>query len=429
MKSGGDRGHRGSDRGDRGGGGGGSMSHAPNMSALNSGNNFGLSPQLLKGLNIDGPVVNQVFIANLDYKINKEKLEDVFRLAGRVMKVDIKIDKEGKSRGLATVTFEHPLEAVQAVSLFHDQRLYERTMMVRMDKSSDIPPPNKPHLPGGLKTIGKGLGMGGTSITNLSDLAHKGILNSMMGSMMSGVDPANFSMGVMQGMGNMGGGMMNMVGMNNMMGMNNMGMGMNNMGNMASQNMGGNMGNMPNMGNMGSMENMGGMNSMGNMSMNNMSNMGGMSGMSNMGNNMSSSMGSGGMGDSMSGGMGMGGVMSNMGMSSSSMDNSLMGSRSMGGSGSNNTISPLTSSRGGSMKNEPCTLFVRNLPFTFTWQNLRDRFQDCGDVKYAEVKLDSAKGRMYGMVRFGTPEDARRAVNLMDGARIEGHIIEVRLDN
>lgn len=78
---------------------------------------------------------------------------------------------------------------------------------------------------------------------------------------------------------------------------------------------------------------------------------------------------------------------------------------------------------------ETCTIFVRNLPFTLTWQNLRDQFKDCGDVKFAELKTDeNGRSKGYGTVRFGTPEDARRAVNLMNGTRIQGRQIEVRLN-
>ena len=43
------------------------------------------------------------------------KLKEVFQLAGRVVKVDLMLDKDNKSRGMATVTFEDPLEAAQAI--------------------------------------------------------------------------------------------------------------------------------------------------------------------------------------------------------------------------------------------------------------------------------------------------------------------------
>lgn len=62
----------------------------------------------------------------LDYKVDDKKLRDVFKLAGRVMNAEISIDKEGKSRGFGVVEYEHPVEAVQAISMLHNQMLFER---------------------------------------------------------------------------------------------------------------------------------------------------------------------------------------------------------------------------------------------------------------------------------------------------------------
>lgn len=38
-------------------------------------------------------------------------------MAGVVKRADVKEDKDGKSRGMGTVTFEQPLEAVQAICI------------------------------------------------------------------------------------------------------------------------------------------------------------------------------------------------------------------------------------------------------------------------------------------------------------------------
>lgn len=58
------------------------------------------------------------FALQLDYKVTVAKLEEIFKIAGNVIEVDLKTDKEGKSRGMGTVRFEHPIEAVQAIGLF-----------------------------------------------------------------------------------------------------------------------------------------------------------------------------------------------------------------------------------------------------------------------------------------------------------------------
>lgn len=53
----------------------------------------------------------------LDYKVDEKKLREVFKLAGRVVSIDLLTDKDGKSRGFGTVEFEHPVEAVQAICI------------------------------------------------------------------------------------------------------------------------------------------------------------------------------------------------------------------------------------------------------------------------------------------------------------------------
>jgi len=44
-------------------------------------------------------------------------MEEIFKISGNVIEVEMKADKEGKSRGMCTVRFEHPMEAVQAICI------------------------------------------------------------------------------------------------------------------------------------------------------------------------------------------------------------------------------------------------------------------------------------------------------------------------
>jgi len=48
------------------------------------------------------------------------------------------------------------------------------------------------------------------------------------------------------------------------------------------------------------------------------------------------------------------------------------------------------------------------LPPNTTWQMLRDKFQDAGEVKFAEMR-----GADMGMVRFASEWDAERAVSIL----------------
>lgn len=57
------------------------------------------------------------FYVKLDFKVGWKKLKEVFSIAGTVKRADIKEDKDGKSRGMGTVTFEQAIEAVQAICI------------------------------------------------------------------------------------------------------------------------------------------------------------------------------------------------------------------------------------------------------------------------------------------------------------------------
>lgn len=66
------------------------------------------------------PMESFVFF-KLDFKVGWKKLKEVFSIAGTVKRADIKEDKDGKSRGMGTVTFEQPIEAVQAICILASQ--------------------------------------------------------------------------------------------------------------------------------------------------------------------------------------------------------------------------------------------------------------------------------------------------------------------
>ena len=133
-------------------------------------NTYGLSPQFLESLGIDGSLHNRLFVANvrartldnftylrqnmynpvllqLSYSVDEKKLREVFRLAGRVVTAELNRDKEGKSRGHAVVEFDHPVEAVQAISMLNNQTLFDRKMTVRFDKQPGPTPEELSQLP------------------------------------------------------------------------------------------------------------------------------------------------------------------------------------------------------------------------------------------------------------------------------------------
>ncbi|KAL3223680.1 hypothetical protein MRX96_027262 [Rhipicephalus microplus] len=119
-------------------------------------------------------------------------------------------DKEGNSKGHGIVEFEHPIEAVQAISMLNGQKLYNRAMSVRMDKyNEDLDGGLPSKLPTGLQGIGKGLGAGGNPLqmtaAQMAQMNMTGPVGGMpMGGGVNPVAAANMGLGGLGGMGGMG---------------------------------------------------------------------------------------------------------------------------------------------------------------------------------------------------------------------------------
>nr|XP_020016153.1 myelin expression factor 2 isoform X3 [Castor canadensis] len=385
-------------------------------------NNPNIPPEVISNLQA-GRLGSTIFVANLDFKVGWKKLKEVFSIAGTVKRADIKEDKDGKSRGMGTVTFEQAIEAVQAISMFNGQFLFDRPMHVKMDDKS-VPHEDyrshdskTPQLPRGLGGIGMGLGPGGQPIS-ASQLNISGVMGNLGPSGM-GMDGPGFG-----GMNRIGGG----IGFGGLEAMNSMG----------------GFGGVGRMGGMGAIDGFRGKWALGDKDKH------GRNGDELYRGAMTSSMerefGRGdiginrGFGDSfgrLGGGMGgMNSVAGGMGMGLDRMSSSFdrMGpgigailERSIDmdrgflsgpmGSGMRDRI--------GSKGNQ---IFVRNLPFDLTWQKLKEKFSQCGHVMFAEIKMENGKSKGCGTVRFDSPESAEKACRIMNGIKISGREIDVRLD-
>ncbi|KAL3223681.1 hypothetical protein MRX96_027262 [Rhipicephalus microplus] len=261
-------------------------------------------------------------------------------------------DKEGNSKGHGIVEFEHPIEAVQAISMLNGQKLYNRAMSVRMDKyNEDLDGGLPSKLPTGLQGIGKGLGAGGNPLqmtaAQMAQMNMTGPVGGMpMGGGVNPVAAANMGLG---GLGGMGG-----------MGLGAGGLGAAGTGGLAAAGLGG------------------------------MGSAGGLGGLSDR-----SMLGSGNL---------MGGAMASptglMGGLSGGLGRRILG------------LGPRSSD----------AIMVQNLPMGYSWQNLRDRFREAGSVRYTDMK-----GRGTAIVRFNSERDAQRAVDMMNGIRLENRQIDVRL--
>ncbi|GMT02348.1 hypothetical protein PENTCL1PPCAC_24522, partial [Pristionchus entomophagus] len=131
---------------------------------------FGLSPQFLKKMAITPPLSARIFACNIAFNATSGSIWDIFAMAGKVTYVDLQIDKEGKSKGQAIIEFSHPLEAVQAISMFHNQKYYDRTLAVKMDRFEKRNKLGKGEMPRGLASIGMGLGAGGAPLTDIASV-------------------------------------------------------------------------------------------------------------------------------------------------------------------------------------------------------------------------------------------------------------------
>ncbi|KAI8812071.1 hypothetical protein BJ742DRAFT_794725 [Cladochytrium replicatum] len=85
----------------------------------------------------------------------------------------------------------------------------------------------------------------------------------------------------------------------------------------------------------------------------------------------------------------------------------------------------------GGAGNAASQVFVGNLPYSTRWQELKDIFRPYGlNPIHADILIDQASGRSKGcgIVRFGTKEESERAVEEVNGLNVAGRAVVVRLD-
>ncbi|KAK6631463.1 hypothetical protein RUM44_005990 [Polyplax serrata] len=361
----------------------------PSSKPYTWGETYGLSPNFLEGLGIAPPLVCRVFIANLDYKVTEKKLREVFKLAGKVRDVELSVDADGKSRGFAVVEYDHPVESVQAISMLHNQPLYDRRLTVRMDRVDPLDTNNR--LPEGLHNIGMGLGANGAPLrdvaknlpslasvgNNLNNLQTQNSFNNLTAAAALSAAAVPPLAGLQQQAALHAAAALN-TGNNSLLGpAGNLDLLARTTGDLAARDL----------------------------ALSNLASLGG--NLVNQ-NNLNSTLGSGAGNNA-------------LGNQAPARDGfgerdlrSLTNSNFGGVSGRNNILSS-------SGPKSSDTVIVDNLPHNFTWQNLKDKFRDVGNIKFAEMK-----GKL-GLVRFASEWEALRAVSLMNNARIDGQPIDVRL--
>ena len=74
-------------------------------------------------------------------------------------------------------------------------------------------------------------------------------------------------------------------------------------------------------------------------------------------------------------------------------------------------------------------LFVGNISFKTTENDLQDAFAAHGTVVEANLMMDRATGRPrgFGFVTMGSPEEAQKAIEAMNGASLDGRALTVNI--
>ncbi|RIK34595.1 MAG: RNA-binding protein [Chloroflexi bacterium] len=72
-------------------------------------------------------------------------------------------------------------------------------------------------------------------------------------------------------------------------------------------------------------------------------------------------------------------------------------------------------------------LYVGNLPYQLTSEELKDFFAAAGQVTDAAIIMDRETGRSkgFGFVEFATDEDAQRAQAMFNGAQLRNRTLKV----
>ncbi|KAI7902807.1 uncharacterized protein BX663DRAFT_510555 [Cokeromyces recurvatus] len=79
--------------------------------------------------------------------------------------------------------------------------------------------------------------------------------------------------------------------------------------------------------------------------------------------------------------------------------------------------------------NKGCRVYVSNLSFDVTWPQLKDFMREAGQVTHVDIlKLANGRSKGCGIVEYRYPEDAKRAIHMLNEAKFMGRPVFVRED-
>ncbi|KAF9976627.1 hypothetical protein BGZ73_008166 [Actinomortierella ambigua] len=82
----------------------------------------------------NNPPVRPVFVANIPFRMRWQDLKDLFRRAGQVVRAEVALGPDRRSRGHGTVLFSTQEEADKAIAMFDQYQWHDRILHVQEDR-------------------------------------------------------------------------------------------------------------------------------------------------------------------------------------------------------------------------------------------------------------------------------------------------------
>ncbi|KAI0346634.1 RNA-binding domain-containing protein, partial [Trametopsis cervina] len=114
--------------------------HQLQLQGLSGGVGLGSAPGSASASGTGTPFGNNVersrnlFVGNLPFHIQWQDLKDLFRQGGTILRADVALGPDGRSRGFGTVTFATEADAERAVRMFNGYEFNGRQLKVHFDK-------------------------------------------------------------------------------------------------------------------------------------------------------------------------------------------------------------------------------------------------------------------------------------------------------
>lgn len=119
---------------------------------------------------IKGAQDRTIHVGNIPFRVRWQDLKDLFRKAGHVVRADVALGHDNRSRGFGTVVFSNEEEAKQAISMFDQHHWQDRVIQVQEDRSGMDN--GRHHDRGNVHGPGQGYNHPGPHFRNLYPMNH-----------------------------------------------------------------------------------------------------------------------------------------------------------------------------------------------------------------------------------------------------------------